>query len=155
MKRTVVRSWLHVGNRKLCHGCIDEYDYAIHIRRSDKPDHDCLHKNREGDYSLDYIDGATLPEELLTNIANNTAFKINEQSIDQGVTMLVHCAAGITRSPTIALFIISYIERTHPLKAMGDLCYSLWLQSGRMPNIVRTPLKDIVAWWEKYIGDPK
>lgn len=152
MKKTMVRSWLHVGNRKLCHACIDEYDYVIHIWRGDKPDHDCLHKDRESDYSLDYIDGAELPEELLTNIANVTQFVMDNMSIRQGSKMLVHCAAGITRSPTIALFVLALIEKVHPLLLMSDLYHALWKQSERMPNIVRTPLKDIVAWYEKYIG---
>lgn len=153
MKRTIVRQWLHIGDRECCQLLVDKYDYVIHIWRDDMPQHDCSAKNRVGDFSLHYVDGKGLSEGLLTDIAS--AVQKNAVSVTRrsSAKILVHCIAGVTRSPTIALFVLSVVERRHPLLLIGEVYFEHWLQSEITANICRTPLQDIVAWWEKHIGD--
>ena len=135
-----IREWLYVGNNQDCNES-DIFGAVIHIWRSDIPQNSCNFKQHNLDFKFDYKDGESLSTELdkLSEIIKN--FKEKSQK------MLIHCHAGLTRSPTVILFALSLIENTHPLNLLGEVYRKMWLHE-ILANIVRTPLKDIIDYFE-------
>jgi len=159
MNVTQVRHWLFVGNRDECNQNGHEYGGIIHIWRDDFPEHSCQYMNGykitdcKFHYTLEYKDGHKLPTVVLDNLRmalNDNYLKFGKES-----KLLVHCAAGQTRSPTIVLFVLSLVERTHPFVLLQDIYDSVWRGRGKIANICHAPLKDIVEWYENNLYNPE
>ncbi|KKM21282.1 hypothetical protein LCGC14_1637020 [marine sediment metagenome] len=148
MRLAQITNWLYVSDRDICDVRRLDFDNVIHIWRNDHPDNSCHYQieNQTGDGNnliVDYKDGETLTEKTLSDIDEF----IKDKSFKNKI--LVHCHAGMTRSPIIALFIFSMITGNHPLACIGTIYYNLWVQNNTLANICRTPLEDIIKWYER------
>ena len=117
----------------------------LHIYRNDHPKYHCLDVASgllpPGDMSLEYRDGESF-------VKNGIDIDKLAHFFQNQVAVLVHCAAGQTRSPTIA--IIGLIARGVPFgKALGDVVTKNWEQRGIPSNICLAPLGEILEWAEK------
>lgn len=163
MNVSMIRPWLYVGNREECNQNANEYDGIIHLYRDDYPDHSCFFisdtnlaiRQREGsrlDWIVEYKDGESLPQYHIDGVISFVR-KLREGNISS--RLLVHCAAGQTRSPTVALLILSLVERVHPFMLLDGVYSSIWQTRGKIANICHAPLGDIVEWYEEHLYDPE
>ena len=146
-----IRPWLTVGHQDYC-GVIDAN--TLHVYRTDHPRQYCqtvlTHGSPEGirdlggDLLLNYIDGQAIPDDVLYSVSNWAL-----RSRDSGRSLYLHCAVGQTRSPTLAILVLSVIERTHPVDSVGVIYKASWLQRGVPPNICVEPFKNICLFYER------
>lgn len=147
MRLAQITNWLYVSGRESCNYSPVEFDKIIHIWRSDKPDHSCNYQKQfplgdENNLVIDYQDGKELPDYILESIYDFVKDKKPEDKV------LVHCAAGITRGPTIALFALAINDKIHPFGCMNIIYYNLLTHYREIANMCRKPLKDIVRYYE-------
>lgn len=142
-----VGSDLIIGNAELCNRTalgFDAYN-IIHIWRDDKPENNCKcskvlnNSNTTNHFFFNYKDGYDLFPDMLDTLAE---FVNNKRKI------LVHCHAGKTRSPTVAIFIYSVMNKVHPIDAMYVVYKEYYKQSKELPNMTMLPLEGIVSWFE-------
>jgi protein-tyrosine phosphatase len=88
---------------------------------------------------LHYRDGESLTEEMI---------KASVSFLSGTRQTLVHCAAGQTRSPTLAM-LGKLIRGANVSQAIGDIVSRIWEKQKIPPNIVHTPLKDILLWSDR------
>ena len=139
-----INDWLWVGN---CYSCPEfQGDAVIHIFRTDtndKQERACVHglphirmNYRDGDY----IDAS--------NLKNLDAFI--EKTVSKKPKTLVHCHAGICRSPTIAIYLLAMIDGTHPIDAQHLITKTIFEQrAGEVCNVFYAPLKQIIELWKQ------
>ena len=154
MRETIVRPWLGIGDRDFCNNG-NNYDFTIHIWRDDMPHYNCnfvdsvdidkVDKVRAGDFFLNYKDGEHIDLEILNLLATEIS-----ATYGSGKKILIHCTMSQTRSPMIAMFALSVIEKKHPLSFLNDIYYSLYCQNKVIGNICLSPLQDLVEWYEKF-----
>lgn len=60
--------------------------------------------------------------------------------------VLIHCAGGACRSPTIAL-LTKLARGDGPWGAIGHICYRTWEERGFVPTFLPDPTGDVVRWW--------
>ena len=151
-----INDWLWVGN---CDACKEEVSmqFVIHIFRNDKEvegkpsqERNCQYAHRKN-LRMNYLDGAELDP---SNLSNLDAFI--ERIRDAGPQAphpnhtLVHCHAGMCRSPTVAIYVLSMIEEMHPIDAQNLVTKAIYEQrSGEVCNVCYPPLKQILGIWEK------
>lgn len=141
---TVLRPWLHIGTLECCSGAI-AYSSVIHIWRKDKPEQSCAFNRHHNDLIFEYVDADHLNYSQLDNISS---FVLSLWPMQQG-PLLIHCAGGHTRSPTLALVALASIEKRHPLTLLCGIYADQWRQRRDIPNILERPLKDITRWYEQ------
>ena len=120
----------------------------IHIWRNDMPHHSCefVDAGKVGWFPdrhliIDYKDG-----ESLSN-ANVTIQMIADFSIGTE-PLLIHCTAGQTRSPTIAL-IAKIVRGCSVYQALGDVMKANWETRAVVSNFCLTPIAEILTWAEE------
>lgn len=152
-----IAPWLYVGSKRSCEG--RQWPAVIHIWRHDVPTRTCTRaltmplpdgaswRYRDAavplEMSLDYKDAEHISADALTACADCAA-----AARVKDIPLLVHCAAGGARSPTVALAILADCERKHPLALLGDIYAPLWRQREIIAHVCPKPLADIVAWYE-------
>ena len=147
----VIRPWLSVGNSDACK---ENFTHCIHIWRSDFQDHSCsdkpessrLYTKHNFDYRFDYRDGESIPLASVVDIRDFIRNKFINGS--QQKNLLVHCAAGMTRSPTIAILALCEVEKGNPLDYLSEVYKCLWNQRKIIGNVCHSPLKDLVNYYE-------
>lgn len=138
----IIRPWLFVGNRNACGK--SPAMACVHINRSDYPGNDCCRHRHSVQVELDYKDGEVISD---SNIANLCAFsKMINQVDGLALKTLVHCHAGMCRSPTVAAFILGMVERDiHPMDCFSIVEKAIYDQqeNGKVCNIVYAPKRQI------------
>jgi len=133
---------LFVSHKDVCDTRASEFDRILHIWRDDHPGYSCeavVAGNAPG-MTLDYKDGTSLTE------ANHTILEIAEFLSGED-KVLVHCAVGQTRSPTIAL--IGKVARGDGLwPSIADIFGASWEGREIAWNFCLTPMKEIFKWAE-------
>jgi protein-tyrosine phosphatase len=143
---------VHVGDRiyvaglwgcgGVCQATAAPFERTIHIYRDDAPQYNCqaVHGERTGqDLVVEYKDGLPLSRELMENVA---------QFASGQHRLLVHCAAGRTRSPTLA--IVAKVARGRLLEeAIGEVSCAIWNARRESINLCHEPLRDIHLWDEE------
>jgi protein-tyrosine phosphatase len=145
MNAAKVNDWLWVGNRDAC-GAVPA-QVCVHVYRSDKPDSSCpYHRGPRGrmhglDLCVDYRDGDPVAASDLQNLAA-VAAKLREAP----APTLVHCHAGICRSPTLAAYLWTLVEDdVHPLDAFAKVARAVYDQRERaICNLVHEPLRQLI-----------
>jgi len=129
---------IFVGPREACSA---GFDRVVHLWRDDYPANSCAfapHGADDRNLVLHYRDGESL-ETIGVPLDQIAAFFSN------GDRTLVHCAAGQTRSPTIAL--IGKLVRGSGLRdGVGDIVSQIWFGRGLTVNLVHKPLQEILRW---------
>jgi hypothetical protein len=159
---------VHVGQNvyiSTTRGCDEhhrDFRYVVHIRRDDVPNVHCEHSKalvetrgpiglfksvslcqedmkEYHDCFIEYRHGDPLSFSILLEVAGFAP--------DPGDKLLIHSAAGRTRSPTVA--IVAKIVRGCRLReGLGDVVCSLWTARRVSANICPDPLRDILGWAE-------
>lgn len=158
-----INDWLWVGNCESCQlreapGTHEWFWCVIHIYRNDKEvegkpsqERHCVYDRSRANLRMNYRDGDELDP---TNLKNLDAFieRITrcEMHMPHPQTTLVHCHAGMCRSPTVAIYLLSMIEGMHPIDAQHLVTKAIYDQrSGEVCNVCYPPLKQILGIWEK------
>lgn len=138
-----INDWLSVGAAGSC----AEFDgpHVIHIFRSDvqpSQERDCakhLHSLR-----MDYRDGGALDG---SNMRNLDAFLENVRK-DWG-QVLVHCYAGMCRSPTVAVYALMKLSGMTPWDARHLVERKIYEQRDGQPcNFEFRPYRQLIEIWE-------
>ncbi|KKW13282.1 MAG: hypothetical protein UY48_C0003G0104 [Candidatus Gottesmanbacteria bacterium GW2011_GWB1_49_7] len=134
-----------VGDRDACVLKQVQADRAIHIWRPDThPKNSCFHgvppTPRDSLYSLyyEYRDGESLTK-AGTDLDSLIEFC---KGTDR---LFIHCAAGQTRSPTLAVLALR-VRGMCIGEAVGVVMQGIWESYKVVTNICHDPMKDI---WEK------
>ena len=141
-----VNDWLAVGTHRACGE--PGFELVIHIFRSDtpeqiRPDY-CARVTREVHLRMDYRDGDEIDR---SNLKNLTAFV--ELLKARKRKTLVHCHAGMCRSPTVAIYLLVMVDGMHPYDAHQLITRAIYEQrGGEVCNVVYRPFKQIVRLWE-------
>jgi protein-tyrosine phosphatase len=137
-----ITPWLCVGSRDACAGSPAEV--VVHIFRSDHPGQEdrCVHQGRVN-LRMDYRDGDELAPSDLRNLD-----VVARSLVAHRRPTLVHCAAGLCRGPTVAVYLLARVEGTHPLDACRLVQGEVYRQRGRLPNVPHRPLRQVLALWE-------
>ena len=86
---------------------------------------------------IEYTDCEPLPRQTIEQVAAVSAL---------GGKLLVHCAFGQCRGPTLAL--VALVARgVIPWHALHDVTVALWLRRRIAPHWCPAPLEAIFAWW--------
>lgn len=139
--------WLDVG---ACDACPDDgYKMVVHIFRrdtGDKQERNCVHPDTRHNLAMNYKDGDLIDPSNLANL-----FSIAAILRDQGKPKtLVHCHAGMCRSPTVAIFLLVFVEGMNPYDAHHMVTKAIYEQrDGEVCNVVYIPFKQIVRLWEE------
>lgn len=145
-----INDWLWVGN---CESCPDpEHEMVVHIFRHDtgeKQERCCVyevggtHPPRRN-LRVNYKDGEAIDPSNLKNIdVVVSVLKERKRST------LVHCHAGMCRSPTIAIYLLCMVDGMHPYDAHALVTRKIYEQrAGVVCNVVYKPFKQVVRLWE-------
>lgn len=141
-----INEWLDVGNH---HSCPDEgYRCVIHIFRRDTGDQQersCVHPDTRHNLSMNYKDGELIDQSNLKNL-----FAVAELIKQERYKTLVHCHAGMCRSPTVAIFLLVFVDGMHPYDAHALVTRRIYDdRPGEVCNVVYVPFKQIVRLWEE------
>ena len=122
--------------------CKDHDGPTIHIWRGDNPKSTCAKKDRAGDLAIQYVDGYSLPDEILDALA---VFVTRAKG-----DILIHCASGVTRAPTLAVAAMAVRSNglKHPINCVGPVMEANYTWRRVVSNIYFKPLADIVRWYE-------
>jgi len=132
-----------VGPKQSCAAAGGEFDRVIHIHRSDlRQICPALAKATRNDFFLDYKDGESLA-------ALGDEFDEVWGFCREPGKLLVHCQAGQTRGPTLAVLALA-ARGTSPFQALGHVFEAVWNQRRIPCNFVPAPIKDIVERWEAH-----
>ena len=116
--RAVVRPWLTVGDLTSCGTMAD---IGIHIYRSDfAPRCDGLNRYKES-LSFDYKDGEAFTPAMFSEL-DRCADRIRNAQL----TVLVHCHAGVTRSASVAAYLLSRVEGLDIFDAISEVSKAIW-----------------------------
>lgn len=146
MNKAKINDWLSVGN---CESCPDtEHEMVIHIFRhdtGDKQERHCIHPTTRHNMSMNYKDGELIDSSNMNNL-NAVVAMLKERKR----STLVHCHAGMCRSPTIAIYLLCFVDGMHPYDAHALVTRKIYEQrSGEVCNVVYVPFKQIVRLWEE------
>ena len=118
--------WLRIGCLTACGHC--PADICVHIWRNDFPDR-CRQTGYPRDIVIEYKDGDALSPEIKGVIkALAGELKIERK------TVLIHCHAGQTRSPSIGAYLLSLVEEMDIFEAVAIVSRALWIQRGLAMN---------------------
>ena len=134
-----------VGDRDFCNEKWANFTHIIHIWRTDYPQNSCQFRSNGVSLRLEYKDGEELTETTMQEI--EVFIELFRKNTDPK-QLLIHCAAGITRSPTIALLAASLLHRKHPSVFIGNILRELRSCRGLTPNICHKPLECICQFVE-------
>lgn len=148
MHKARINTWLTVS---ACQACKESmyYQNVVHIYRRDTnemQERHCIQHRDVFNIRMDWRDGDELNAQnlhkahlLLQNIKSNG----KQQT-------LIHCHAGMCRSPTLAIYVLAMIEGMHPIDAQQLVCKQIYTQrDGLVCNIEYTPFKQIMRLFEK------
>lgn len=140
-----INDWLAVGN---CHSCPESQDeMIIHIYRTDtneRQERCCVYREDASHLRMDYKDGWLIDPSNLRNLDSKVA-KLR----DRKRPTLVHCHAGMCRSPTVAIYLLAMVDGMHPYDAHALVTRKIYEQrAGEVCNVVYEPFKQIVRMWE-------
>ena len=131
---------LYISHKDAC----GMYDFplaqTLHIWRDDMPNNACdmVKRGQSSGLVINYKDG-----ESLANI--DVPFSEIADFLSGHEPRLIHCTAGQTRSPTIA--IVGKILRGVSIsQAVGDVVEANWKLRGVACNLCLTPLQEILHW---------
>lgn len=150
MNRAQITPWLSVGNLHACEdspGLKDEV--VIHIFRTDVDVNQrrcCTKVDGRMELNMDYRDGDLLDA---SNLKNLDAV-IKEINISyKRPRVLVHCHAGMCRSPTVAIYLLMKIDGMHPYDARALVERKIYEQrAGEICDVPFRPWKQLVKHWE-------
>ena len=130
-----------VGDRTCCDNFHpDGFEKFIHIWRDDHPDNSCnaIQNNHYSGMELQYHDGESFTK------ANKSIEHIAEfcRGNDR---LLVHCAAGQTRSPAVAL-IAKVARGCDVYGAIADITRACYDERDIVPNWCLHPMRETI-WW--------
>lgn len=139
MNRAQINDWLAVGNYYVCKDATEPL--VVHIFRSDSSgqQNECSHANRTN-YLIDYREGDELDISLLDGVV--------QKLTSSKVPTLVHCAVGLCRSPTVAVYLLVTIEGMHPYDAHQLVTRKIYEQRGEVCDVRYVPFNQIVKIWE-------
>ena len=146
MNKAKINDWLYVGNH---HSCPDpEHEMVIHIFRTDVSGDQrrtCVHPDNRHNMSMNYKDGAIIDPSNLKNLdAVVGMLKERKRST------LVHCHAGMCRSPTVAIYLLCFVDGMNPYDAHYLTTKQIYTgRPGEVCNVVYEPFKQIVRLWEE------
>lgn len=149
MNKAKINDWLWVGN---CESCPDEgYELVVHIFRHDTGDRQercCVHPATRHNMRMDYKDGHLIDNSNMRNL--NDVVRMLRERIRP---TLVHCHAGMCRSPTVAIYLLCAAAGMHPYDAHALTTRQIYDQrkddiKGQVCNVVYEPFKQIVRLWE-------
>lgn len=146
MFKAKINEWLDVGSCETCPE--DGYDIVIHIFRCDTNDRQqrhCVHPDNRTNIKFDYKDGYGMESFHIT--ALESAVALLKARIRP---TLVHCHAGMCRSPTVAIYLLVFGTGMNPYDAHALVTKAIYQQrDGLVCNVIYEPFKQIVRLWEK------
>jgi hypothetical protein len=149
MNRAQITSWLSVGN---CHACAEAKDpneAVIHIFRTDTDTDQrrcCTKVGGRMELHMDYRDGDLLDASNLKNL--DAAIKEYQLSY-KPQKVLVHCHAGMCRSPTVAIYLLIEMDGMNPYDARALVERKIYEQrAGEICDVPFRPWRQIVKHWE-------
>lgn len=134
---------LYISHKDACDSHWTAFPKILHIWRDDIPSYSCnqIRGARHRGLGLHYRDGESFDN------ANHSIDEIAD-FLHGDLMTLVHCTAGQTRSPTVA--IIGKIVRGCSVnQAISDIMKANWEQRRVVCNFCVTPMKEIFEWAEK------
>ncbi len=151
-----ITNWLYFGNNHNCGNkeFRNQFDRTLHIWRNDYPDQKCSEDLvYVKDLQIDYEDACSLSVDMLHTIFGfyktfEKDFPDFRNNLSDSGKLYVHCAAGQTRSSTIALFIQSIADMRHPASLLNHYYWRGYEQREFILNISETPLMDIICYYE-------
>jgi protein-tyrosine phosphatase len=143
--RAQINDWLAVGACQACSESRDEL--IIHIYRTDtdeKQERHCTYRPGAIHFRMDYKDGRLISDAHLKELRVKVAGLKGRKR-----PTLVHCHAGMCRSPTVAIFLLVFVDGMHPYDAHALVTRRIYDQrAGEVCNVVYEPFKQIVRLWE-------
>lgn len=143
-----INSWLTVAD---CYECKNSafYTSIMHIYRNDtgeKQERHCKHHPHTFNIRMEWKDG----DELNAQNLHKAYLMIDAlRSTGKGQT-LIHCHAGMCRSPTLAIMLLSMLDGMHPIDAQQLVTKQIYAhRAGLVCNIGYKPFKQIVRLFEK------
>lgn len=140
-----INDWLSVGAAGSCAEFMGSH--KIHIFRTDvepSQERDC----KKGGYNLrmDWKDGDRLHGSDLKNLSSF----LDHVKANAG-NLLVHCYAGMCRSPTVAVLALMHIDRLPPFEARHLVERSIYEQRDGQPcNFEFKPYRQLLEIWEAW-----
>lgn len=142
-----INDWLWVGNHESCPQFPGEL--VVHIFRTDHLDRhpsqerSCTYDGRDN-LRVNYRDGDLIDPANLSNLQVVAAGLKRQRR-----RTLVHCHAGMCRSPTLAIFLLAFAEGMHPYDAHYLVTKAIYDgRPGEVCNVVYQPFRQIVRLWE-------
>lgn len=133
-----VDDWLTIGNLYSC-GRI-QADIAVHVYRSDFPDV-CSFAKAKTDLTFDYRDGDPFTPAML-HALDELAARLRESG---KAPTLIHCHAGITRSPMLAAYLLARVDGIGLWSSMAKIGVAFWEQRREAPNFTYDCVKQLQA----------
>lgn len=146
MNKAQINDWLWVGNH---HSCPDpEHEMVVHIFRrdtGDKQERSCVHPATRHNLCMNYKDGELIDPSNMKNLDAVVAMLRERKR-----STLVHCHAGMCRSPTVAIYLLVFVDGMHPYDAHALVTRNIYDgRPGEVCNVVYQPFKQIVRLWEE------